>query len=115
MSKSFRWVWVVMAVVVIGAIFASRKASAPVQITCRRSGLDSCGIVLQIHNTRNHSLSCRVAMENKTLNEATSCNTDIGPWKTSEIGILEAGWSFKTGERVHIDVEGFQSFAFTVP
>lgn len=91
------------------------KPAAPLSVSWRRSALDSAGLVLQVSNTSGHSLSCRLVAQNKTLNQATAYTFDLGPWKSTEIGILEAGWTFKSGEGVWIEVEGFATKSFSVP
>ena len=74
----------------------------------RRSALDSAGLVLQVRNTSSKSLSCAMTATNKT--DGQDCR-----YSFSEIGIVEAGWSFKSGESVRIDVEGHRSLSLQVP
>lgn len=91
------------------------KPAAPLRISWRPSLLDPDGLVLQVTNTSDHSLSCRLIAKNKTLNEAIVYTFELGPRDATEIGILEAGWSFRTGERVWIQVKGFATKSFYVP
>ena len=52
---------------------------------------------------------------NKTMQQRSDYPFSLGPYKSTEIGILEAGWTFKSGETVKISVEGFSPIEFTVP
>jgi hypothetical protein len=52
---------------------------------------------------------------NNVQNQAKDYSFDLGSYQKTEIGILECGWSFKTGESVTIRTEGFQDFTFNVP
>ncbi len=87
----------------------------PLELGFRRSSLDSSGLVLQAENKGNGSLSCRVIATNKTVQQHTDYPFTVGPYRMAENGILETGWSFKTGEQEGICVEGFSPVYLTVP
>ena len=87
----------------------------PLKLYTRPSKLDSTGLVLCMTNTSDKSLSCLLTARNTTLNQTRTHPFDIGPNATTEIGILEMGWSFKTGEKIRLAVEGFETEDYLVP
>jgi len=115
MKKNKLTAVIIAAVVILGIWLVFRAKAAPLQTSFRRSSLDSAGLVLQVQNTSAKSLSCRMVAVNKTMQQRADYPFDLGPYKSTEIGILEAGWTFKSGEAVKIAVEGFSSVEFTVP
>lgn len=88
---------------------------APLEINFRASRLDSNGLVLIVHNKGNGYLSCKMIARSKVRNQSVSYPFDMGPGGKKEIGLLESGWTFKTGEQVEIEVEGYRSHSFKVP
>ena len=87
----------------------------PLKVTFRQSVLDSDGLVLQVQNTSGKYLSCCMHAKNSLHSQSTSYAFDVGPHKTEEIGLFETSWTFKTGEKVTIEVEGHSSKSLTVP
>jgi len=53
--------------------------------------------------------------KNKTLNQRVNYAFDLGPYSITEIGLLETNWTFRMGESVEIEVEGFSGKSFKVP
>jgi hypothetical protein len=115
------WIIFCAVILVIFAVFgfvAGSKHDAPlppISISWRRSALDSAGLVMQVQNTSNERLSCMMAAVNETQGQHTAYSFDVGPYKISEIGIVECGWSFKSGEGVAIRSEGYSDYFFKVP
>lgn len=77
--------------------------------------MDRAGLVLQVHNTSDKSLSCKLIAHSEIANQTLSHIFSVGPNSTEEIGLVETNWTFKTGERVQIEVEGYSSKGFSVP
>ena len=102
---------------VLGAVvlLSSCSKPAPLNTSFRRSALDSAGLVLQVRNTSSKSLSCAMTATNKTDGQTCRYSFSLAPSGFNEIGIVEAGWSFKSGESVRIDVEGHRSLSLQVP
>ena len=96
-------------------LLASCSKPAPLNTSFRRSALDSAGLVLQVRNTSSKSLSCAMTATNKTDGQDCRYSFSLAPSGFTEIGIVEAGWSFKSGESVRIDVEGHRSLSLQVP
>jgi hypothetical protein len=105
----------VIALAGFGVWMFLRPPAAPVQTTFRGSWLDPNGLVLQVRNTSGKSLSCSMRARNNTMNENMVYRFSVGPWDTTEVGILESGWSWYSGETGYIEVEGCSSVSFTVP
>jgi len=89
--------------------------TSPVQTTWRQSALDPNGLVLQVRNTGDRHLSCRLDARNETTRQTVTHTFSVGPNQLTEVGLLEAGWSFKSAERGTIATEGFWDASFTVP
>ena len=96
-------------------LLSSCSKPAPLNTSFRRSALDSAGLVLQVRNTSGKSLSCAMTAKNKTDGQTCRYSFSLAPSGSTEIGIMEAGWSFKSGERVQIDVEGHRGISLQVP
>lgn len=96
-------------------LLSSCSKPAPLNTSFRRSALDSAGLVLQVRNTSGKSLSCAMTATNKTDGQTCRYSFSLAPSGSTEIGIMEAGWSFKSGERIQIDVEGHRGVSFQVP
>lgn len=103
------------AALLLAFLVASCSKPAPLKTSFRRSALDSAGLVLQVRNTSGKSLSCAMTATNKTEGQERRYSFSLAPSGSTEIGIIEAGWSFKSGEAVRIDVEGHRSLTFKVP
>lgn len=104
------------ALVVLTSLpLASCSKRAPLDTSFRRSALDSAGLVMQVRNTSNKSLSCGMTASNKTDGQTCRYSFSLAPSGFTEIGIMEAGWSFKSGENVRIDVEGHRAHSLQVP
>ncbi len=54
-------------------------------------------------------------VQNRTLNQGKRYAFSLAPHDQVEIGILEADWSFRSGESVTLSAEGYSSIHFTVP
>jgi hypothetical protein len=116
MKKNIGWFVAAFIVgFVIFGYFINKTPAAPLELGFRRSSLDSAGLVLQVQNTSTKSLSCRMIAVNNTVQQRADYPFDLGPYKSTEIGILEAGWTFKSGETVKIWCEGFSPVQITVP
>ena len=89
--------------------------SPPLKISFRGSSLDSNTLVLEVQNTSDKHLSCKMWALNKVQRQTTDYSFSVGPYKMTEIGILECGWMFQTGESVSISTEGFADLNFKVP
>jgi len=87
----------------------------PISHSFRVSMLDSSGLVLQVHNTSNAKFFYVMTARNKRLNQVNHKSFTLGADEWQELGLLEAGWSFKTGEQVWIESEGYLPAYFTVP
>ncbi len=96
-------------------LLSSCSKPAPLNTSFRRSALDSAGLVLQVRNTSGKSLSCAMTATNKTDRQTCRYSFSLAPNSSTEIGLVEAGWSFKSGEDVRIDVEGHRSLSLQVP
>ncbi len=115
----------IILAVVVGLIFVvvgfvngtkdHKPPQPPITISWRTSALDSAGLVMQVQNTSNERLSCMMAAVNETQGQHTAYSFDVGPYKMYEIGIMECGWSFKSGESVAIRSEGYSDYYFKVP
>ena len=91
------------------------KPSAPIRISWRPSKLDSNGEVMQVHNGSSEFLSCEMVVTNFIVQQGTNYQFDVGPNSMKEIGIVECGWSFKSGESIAIGTEGYANMFFKVP
>jgi hypothetical protein len=101
---------------VLGSFFALGCGEiAPVQLTFRESKLDPDGFVLQVHNTGDDHLACRMEVENETKGESTSLSFTLDPYEDTEIGILEAGWSFAKDEQVEVSCKDRMTVQTVVP
>jgi hypothetical protein len=81
----------------------------------RRSALDSAGLVLQVRDTGDRSLSCVMTATNKVNRQVQRHSFLLAPYASTEVGILESDWSFRSGESVRIEVEGHDELDFKVP
>lgn len=88
---------------------------APLDISYRPSLWDSAGLVLIVRNTGTQYLSCRMNVSSDVTGKKAGYLFSLGPHATQEIGAIQAGWSFKSGEDVRIAVEGHATHKFTVP
>jgi hypothetical protein len=88
---------------------------APVRLGFRESMLDPDGFVLQVHNTGDDHLACRMEAENEFLDEYTSHRFTLEPYEDIEIGILEAGWTFVSDETVEVHCKDRLSVRTVVP
>jgi len=115
--KHTKWpVQALIAMVLVNTLFLTGCwKPAPIKTSFRRSALDSSGLVLQVQNTSGHRLSCKMTAKNKTLNQRVNYAFDLGPYSITEIGLLETNWTFRMGESVEIEVEGFSGKSFKVP
>lgn len=115
--KNNKWpnLALVAVMLVSTLLLAGCGKPAPIKTSFRQSALDSSGLVLQVQNTSDHRLSCKMTAKNKTLNQRVNYAFDLGPYASTEIGLLETDWTFKTGESVEIEVEGFSGKSFKVP
>ena len=115
-AKTIRKIAISLCVLTASLIFGGcGKPDAPLSFSFRGSAMDASGLVLQVQNTGDKHLSCRMWAVNSVQNQARDYSFDLGPYQKTEIGILECNWSFKTGEGVTIRTEGFQDFTFNVP
>jgi len=96
-------------------LFTSCSKPAPLSTSFRPSALDSAGLVLQVRNTSSKSLSCAMTATNRTDKQTCRYSFSLAPNGSTEIGLVEAAWSFKSGESVEIAVEGHDSLEFKVP
>lgn len=99
----------------VALLLASCSKPATLKTSFRPSALDSAGLVLQVRNTSSKSLSCAMTATNRTDAQKCRHSFSLGPNASVELGILETGWSFKSGESVEIAVEGHRSLDFKVP
>lgn len=102
-------------VVIIACALSACGNSPPLEVTFRQSLMDSAGLVLQVKNTERKHLSCIMTAENRTYEAKVTYEFSLGPNEHTEIGIVEAAWTFKTGESVTIQTEGFSDMSFRVP
>jgi hypothetical protein len=86
---------------------------APLKWSFRPSKIT--GLVLQLQNTSDEHLSCKMWAVNKVQEETTRYSFNLSPYENTEIGVLECNWAFQTGETVDIKTEGFADSTFTVP
>ena len=116
-NRSVIGIVVLVLLLVGGYAFYSNSSksppTAPLKASFRASAIS--GLVLQVQNTSGEYLSCKMWARNSTLNETTSYSFSLDPYKMTEIGILECGWSFQSGESVYIKTEGFADYSFAVP
>ena len=91
------------------------KPKAPIEVNFRQSALDSAGLVLQVHNISDKHLSSIMTAQNKLAKEVTKYSFDLAPHGSKEIGLLECNWTFKTGEGVWIETEGYSTVQVLVP
>lgn len=88
---------------------------APLNIGYRQSLLDSAGLVMIVKNVGSKHLSCRMNVTSKVTGRSAQYVFSLAPHASQEIGAVQAGWSFKSGEKVKITVEGHSTHSFTVP
>ena len=87
----------------------------PIDVSFRES-LMFDGKVLQVKNTTTDKhLSCLMTVHNYTHQQKKSFSFVLSPRETQEVGVLEIGWRFSTGESVSIEVEGFRTYDCKVP
>jgi hypothetical protein len=110
-----RWSRLHLVPAVLAILLVSCSKPAPLSRTFRPSALDSAGLVLQLRNTSSKNLSCAMTATNKTDRQVCRHSFSLGPNASVELGIIETGWSFKSGESVEIKVEGHRSLDFKVP
>jgi hypothetical protein len=87
---------------------------APIAISYRQSLLDSAGLVMIVNNTGSKYLSCRMNVSSGVNRTKTGYLFSLGPHASQEIGVIQAGWSFKSGEKVQIAVEGHVTHSIAV-
>ena len=114
MKKSY-FVTGVIVIVVLFLVGIGWGRKAPIVTSFRPSWLDNSGLVLQVHNTSPGCLSCAMYAENTTCGQNARHVFSVAPFSVTEIGLLEAGWSFKTGEKIVIMTEGYRSVTIKVP
>lgn len=113
--RNLNW-WVrVLLVGALGTLLTSCGKPAPVDISYRPSLLDSSGLVLIVSNSGSQYLSCRMNVVSKVNGTRAGYVFSLGPHAKQEIGAIQAGWSFKSGEKVSIAVEGYATRKFAVP
>jgi hypothetical protein len=101
---------------ILGSILALGCAEiAPVRLTFRESKLDSDGFVLQVHNTGDDHLACRMEAENEEKGQTTSHRFTLEPYEDIEIGILEIGWTFVHDEKVEVSCKDRMTVRAVVP
>lgn len=103
-----------IVVLIAGFAFAAAQLS-PIETSWRQSAIDPAGLVLQVRNPGSRHLSCHLSAFNKMKGQSTEYSFALGPNQQTEIGLLEAGWSFKSRERVTISTEGFWDRSLSVP
>ena len=104
-----------LPIIALMALLSSCGKQPPLKTSFRQSSLDNSGLVLQVRNTGSHHLSCHLTARNKTLKQHVNYSFDLAPYSKTEIGLLETGWTFKTGESCEIRTEGFSTISFKVP
>jgi len=109
-----RWLRLLL-VTILGVSLAGCGKPAPLDISYRPSLWDSAGLVLIVTNSGPQYLSCRMNVASKVTGEKSGFVFSLGPHAKQEIGAIQAGWSFKSGEKVSISVEGHATRKFTVP
>lgn len=103
----------ILAVVIRSGVF---EPSPPVLVKFRPSLIDSRTLVLQLYNEGDKRLVCTVSAANMNTNEKMHHSLILEPFSQKEIGVLETGWSFITGELVIIGVKGYRKdYQFLVP
>lgn len=71
--------------------------------------------MLIVKNASSRHLSCRMDVTSKITRMSSRFLFSLGPHGSQEIGAIQAGWSFKSGEKVKIAVEGYSTHSFAVP
>lgn len=113
--RSITILFCAVAFIIISFAWKYFTSQSPIEVSFRQSALDSSGLVLQVRNNSDKHLACVMTAQNKLVNQVAKYNFDLGPNETKEIGILESGWSFKSGESVWIETEGYATKEFEVP
>jgi hypothetical protein len=81
-------------------------------VSIRTSLLDSSSGVLKLTNRTKGTLDASLLFKNKDNGQSKSHKVSIPPFRTEEIGILEADWKFEPNETIWITCEGFSSMTY---
>jgi hypothetical protein len=104
----------VIIVVLLGfCIFKWWPSKPPITTSFRASAIS--GLVLQVQNTSDKYLSCKLSVLNETEQQNAVYSFSLDPYKMAEIGILEMNWTFMHGEKCLIKTEGYADLNFSVP
>jgi hypothetical protein len=97
--------------IAILAVAILTGCAAPVTTSFRNSLTDLHGYVLNVHNTSDKTLSCRVETDDKSV----SHDFQLSPNGDEDLGLLQIGRSFQRGEHGQVEVQGYNAHEFTAP
>lgn len=104
-----------LLVVALAFAIASCGKPAPVAVSFRSSLLDSGGMVMVLESKGNGYLACRMNVWNYVADQSRTYLSSVGAGARQSIGLIEANWSFQTGEEVEVEVEGYKTRSLKVP
>lgn len=88
----------------------------PATVTFRKSMLDSTRVVQVTNRKNNETLVMSLHVVNRKKGEKGDYTFKVGPGETVEIGRLEMGWVFESGEKITLRADGYpMSMSGTVP
>lgn len=114
MKKLLSFIFIVI-IAVLGTIFTLNQTghlqgiglSAPVEITLRDSLLFS-GKVVKVTNTDKETpLECTLSVTTANGDTTKSHHFRLNPGFSSEVGMVQMQWNFKSGEKIQVKAKGY--------
>lgn len=91
---------------VIGFYWQLRE-TPPIDIECRNSLLYKGKVIRVINKSESKHLSCCLRVRSRLNDSEKSYYFTIEPDDYEEVGVLEMGWNFCSGEKGEVEVEGY--------
>lgn len=120
-KKASQSIWAVLILIVIGVLALMQLPSIkeqnlpllPVEVGYRPSLIGE-GLVLNVKNNSNRTLTILATLSNATLRSEKKFNLTISPSEVSEIGHLE-GWELVSGDQVKLFNAEYREWSGSIP
>ena len=120
-KKTSTMAWLVLVAIVVGVFLFSQSRNyqerslppLPIEVGFREAIMGP-GLVLQVKNTSNSSITALVTLNNPTMQQEKSYRLDIPARTITEVGHKE-GWVLAHGDKLKIYNEQYQSWSGSIP